>query len=102
MITIEKPAYNEEWRVCEFRRPDGRGPLNSDETVQSVVSVTCADRSSGADASAAMISGAAVYNNTQVRYQLKGGTVGTTYVRAIRIITSNGQKLEDKLFIKVI
>ncbi|MBC7964228.1 MAG: hypothetical protein H7Y05_14950 [Steroidobacteraceae bacterium] len=101
MNTIEKPAYNEEWRSCEFRRPDGKGPLNELETVQSVVSVTCAERDSGTDRTATMIASAAVYNNTQVRYQLLAGVAGMVYVRTIRIVSSNGQKLEDKMAIKV-
>lgn len=101
MTTIDKPAWNEEYRACEFRRPDGRGPLNSTETVQSVVSVTCKERDTGTDRTATMIANTAVYNNTQVKYQLLGGTAGTTYIRTIRIISSNGQKLEDSMAIKV-
>lgn len=101
MNIIEKPAYNEEWRVCEFRRPDGSGPLNESETIQTLVSATVCEGAAGAD-QPTMVSGAAVYNETGVRYQLKGGVAGVRYTRTIRIITSNGQKLEDKLTVKVI
>lgn len=102
MITIEKPAWDEVYRTCEFRRPDGKGPLNETETVASVTSVTIADRTTGTDCSAAMIAEAAPYNSTQVKYKLKGGTVGETYFRTIRIVTSNGQKLSDKALVKII
>lgn len=102
MITIEKPAWNEEYRTCEFRRPDGKGPLNDTETVTSVSAALVVDRSTGTDCSAAMIAEATPYNSTQVKYKLKGGTAGETYFRTIRIVTSNGQKLEDKALVKII
>lgn len=94
---IDKPAWNEEWRVCWFT-----GQLNEDETVQSVDSVTMQEGLTGPITTADMISGAAPYNGTGVRYQLKGGTPGKTYIRVIRIISSNGQKLEDKMPVKVV
>jgi len=101
IATIDKPAYNEEYRTCEFRRPDGTGPLNSTETIASVVSVTCVERDAGTDRTATMIANAAIYNNTQVKYQIKGGTAGVTYTRIIRIISSNNQKIEDRMNVKV-
>lgn len=102
MTVIDKPAWNEEYRTCEFRRPDGRGPLNADETVQTVVSVLCIERATGTDRSSTMIANASPYSGSQVKYQLKGGTAGETYFRIIRIVSSNGQKLEDKALVNVI
>lgn len=98
---IEKPAWNDEWRTCEFRRPDGTGPLNEVETVQSVSAALCVDRTTG-ETVAGMIEQAAPYNSTQVRYRLLGGTPGQQVFRILRIVSSNGQKIEDKKLVKIV
>ncbi len=101
MQTIEKPAYNEEFRTCQFRRTDGQGQLNSTETVSSA-EVVCAERNTGVDTTSAMISDVAPYSQTYVRYKLKAGAAGTVYILSVRCTTSNGQKLEEKFLLKVI
>ena len=101
MQVIEKPAYNEEFRTCEFLRPDGQGQLNGSEIVSSAA-VLCLDRSTGADMSAAMISTVAPYNSTQVRYKVIGGTAGKVYILRVRGVTSNGQKLEEPFELRII
>jgi hypothetical protein len=100
MLQIEKPSYNDEWRTLQFRRPDGAGQLGDAETV-TACEVSCIERSTGTDRSAAMISEAAPYDQTQVRYRLKGGTRGTLYELTVGITTSTGQKLAEQLLLKV-
>lgn len=98
---IEKPAYNEEYRLLQFARPDGQGPLAEGETISSAT-VTVEERATGTDTSATMISNVASYNNTAVRYLLKGGTAGTAYFIRVRCVTSGNQKFEEKLELRVI
>jgi hypothetical protein len=93
---ISKPAYNE-----EFRLRDMTPQLAAGETITAVV-VTCAARAGGADQSAAMIANAAPYNQTSVRYLLKAGQPGQAYFVLVRVVTSAGQKLEDKLELNVV
>jgi hypothetical protein len=97
---ITKAAYEETFRTVQFRRPDGQGPLNESETLVSA-SVSCAAAKTGEDATAAMLSDVATYDETQVRYLLKGGTAGTEYLLSVRVATSNGQKFEERLALKV-
>lgn len=94
MIELTKPTWNEEFRTMEFRRPDGAGQLNAEETV-TAAEVLCTERRTGTNATANMISDVAPYNSTQVRYRLKGGVKGSAYILEIRATTSNGQKLTE-------
>lgn len=96
---IEKRSWEDYFRYHQFRRTDGRGWLNSSETIASVNSVTCREKDTGTDSTAAMISDEAVYSgdNTSVLYKLKGGTPGIVYVINFKITSSNGQKFEDEL-----
>lgn len=98
---ITKNAYEEFFRYHEFLRTDGKGWLNASETI-STCTVTIADKATGTDASGAMISDVAPYNNTAVRYKLKAGAAGTIYIIKIQITSSNNQKFEDTLELKVI
>jgi len=100
MSMLIKTAYEEFFRYHQFRRSDGLGWLNSDETLLSA-SVVVMD-SNGADRSAEMVSGAAVYGTDSVIYKLKGGTAGEVYNIGVRAVTSNGQKFEDGLMLKVV
>ena len=100
MIEIEKPAFNDEWRTMEFRRPDGLGQLSSTETVQSAA-VICRERTTGSQPIVSMVSEVAPYNQTSVLYNLKGGTPGKSYFLEFQVITSNNQKLSETVLLKV-
>lgn len=99
-MQITKTPYEEIFRYHQFRRADGRGWLNDQETL-STVAVTVKD-SAGVDQSSTMVSGAAVYQQTYAVYMLKAGTSGTAYTVNIRATTSNGQKFEDSLILAVL
>jgi hypothetical protein len=94
---IKKRAYEQFYYIHSFRRGDGRGWLNSLETI-STADVKIFD-SLGADQTASMISGTEVYQNTKVRFILKAGTAGGRYFLQIRADTSNSQKFEDNGYI---
>jgi hypothetical protein len=49
-----------------------------------------------------MIANAAVYNDTAVKYLLKGGTVGMVYRLQFHVTTSLSQKLSDTLTVEVV
>ena len=100
MQSITKPTHNEEFRTCQFRRPDGQGQLNESETV-TAASVVCTERSTGQDVTSEMISSVAPYASTQVRYKLTGGTAGRTYLLRVRCETSNSQKLEETFELRI-
>jgi hypothetical protein len=94
-MTLEKPAYNDEWRTFDFSPQ-----LAAGETL-ALVGVTITD-SAGTDTSAAMISNVTVYAETMIKYRLKAGTVGTSYLRTFRVTTSSGQQLEDRAPVKIV
>lgn len=98
---ITKTPWEEHFRACQFLRPDGGGPLTDGETL-TAATVTATLQPAGTDATAALISDVAVYQGTQVRYKLKGGTAGKDYQLTVRAETSNGQKFEERLPLKVI
>lgn len=95
MTQIEKTSYEEIFRYHEFLRPDGGGWLSTGETLSSV-SMT-ATTEVGVDATSTIIDSAVVYptGGTAVKYKLKGGVLGTTYLLNIKVVTSTGQKFED-------
>ena len=101
MIVIEKTAYEEIFRTCEFKRADGQGWLNDLETIVSA-EVIIIERSTGSDVSATMASDVAPYNSTQVRYKLKVGTFGKTYYIRVRGLSSNGQKFAEVFELRII
>lgn len=83
-----KPAYNEEFRICDFSNI-----LDTDTIV--TPSAVIYD-SLGVDVSATMISDVTVYTgNKGVRYKLKGGTAGNSYNLSVRVTTTAGQKFEE-------
>lgn len=98
---ITKTAYEEFFRYHEFKRPDGKGWLADEETI-STAAVTIIEKETGQDVSASMVSSVSTYGNTKVKYMLKAGAAGKTYIATIKITTSTGQKFEDALEIKVI
>lgn len=98
---IEKTVYEEIFRTCEFKRPDGQGWLNDLETI-TTCEVKCYEAGVGTDVSATMLSDVAVYNTTQVKYKLKAGEAGKQYYLKVRATTSNGQKMEAVFQMKVV
>jgi len=100
MKNFQKFTYEEVYRFYEFKRPDDKDGLASDETITSHA-VTCEEKVSGTDCTAAMISNTSVIDGTKVAYMLKAGTAGTAYYVIIKVVTSTGQKLEGKVTIDV-
>ncbi len=100
---IVKTAYEQFWQYHEFHRSDDQGWLNESETITSAA-VTVANKATGTDVSSSMVSDATPYGTpaTKVAYWLKGGTAGTNYIITIKIVTSNGQKFEDRVELRVI
>ncbi len=96
---MTKTAAEQIWRYHQFLRPDGRGWLASGETI-ATATVTCATID-GVDATAAMISGAAPYSGTQVKYLVKAGTSGISYIITVTVTTSNGQTFADRIGLDV-
>lgn len=102
MTLITKYPYEEHFRYHQFRRADGSGWLGSIETLTGTPAVTVKEVSSGVDRTPEMISNVAVYDTTQVIYFLKGGTANTLYIITIQVVSSEGQKFEDHLELKVL
>ena len=96
-----KRAQEEIFYLHEFKRADGRGWLTEGETI-ATATVTITDIVTGEDVSTAMISEAAPYNNTSVRYKLSGGTVGSEYRLDILITTTTGQIFKDVINAEII
>jgi|WetSurMetagenome_2_1015567.scaffolds.fasta_scaffold52450_3 hypothetical protein len=49
----------------------------------------------------AMISGSPTISGNKVRQKIVGGTNGSDYVIRVRVVTTNGDKIEDELTMKV-
>lgn len=87
---IDKIAYDEEFRVCDFSTV-----LLAADVVTGTPTVIVTD-STGADVSAAMISNVAISADLKgVKYKLKGGTAGSKYTLKVRIDTQSLQKFEE-------
>jgi len=96
-----KTAIEEIFLYHEFHRPDGNGWLATGETISGAV-VTVSDKQTGADTTATMVAQAAPFNDTQVIYKAKGGSLGKSYRYRIVATTSNGQIFEDSVEVKII
>lgn len=102
MTRITKYSAEEFFRYHEFRRSDGQGWLNESETLTGTPTVTVTEKVAGTDVSSGMVSAVAVYDNTKVRYILKGGTTRVSYYVTVTAQTSNGQTFEDRLELQVL
>lgn len=101
MTHFQKYAYEELWRYYAFARADGKDGLITGEEL-STVAVTCLD-STGTDKSSTMISDAAIHTTkTTAVYKLKGGTAGETYTVVVKVVTTNGQKIEGTATVEVL
>lgn len=96
MTLINKTVYEEIFRYHEFKRADGRGWLNTSETITSCT-VTITEEDTGTDVSGSMISNVSAYTNTKVKYKLLAGESGKFYIIKIKIVSSNAQNMEDRL-----
>ena len=101
MIVFRKYAYEKRYRSYEFRRPDELDGLASGEEIASYA-VACAEKVSGTDRTATMISNTSVVDGTKVTYLLKGGTAGTVYIIKVTAVTTLGQEIEGQVEIMVI
>ncbi len=91
---IGKTVWEEFYRTFQFG-----GVLGAGETI-TVATVTAATIA-GVDVTAEMIAAVAPYDDTQVRYFIKGGTTGNDYLLTIRAETSLGQKFEERLPVRI-
>jgi hypothetical protein len=85
-----------EERLLEF---DAATALSTGDSVASVDSVKVF--LNGIVEQAAMISGSPTIVGSKVRQKVVGGTDGSNYVIRVRIITVNGDKIEDEITLKV-
>lgn len=90
---IKKTPYEEFFRYHDFTPW-----LNETETIASVSVKAYYDTLE----QAGMISDAAPYDGKKVIYVLKGGTPSRKYKIVIQIVSSNGQKFEDRIDVVVI
>ena len=85
-----KQAYEE--RILEF---DAIDSLASGDSVASIVGITVWEGTT--DKSTTMISGAASIVGNKVYAKIIGGTDGHSYWVRVRLLTANGDKIEDDL-----
>jgi hypothetical protein len=98
-----KAAWEEIFRSCQFLRDDGQGWLASDAVITTpAVTVEPWNCGAGGDAISSMVSSVAVYDTTQVRYQLIGGTAGESYLVRIRATDNMGNKFEARMRLYVL
>jgi hypothetical protein len=90
-----KTEYEEFHRYHDFANW-----LQAGETLASTT-VKCYVKSSGVDASTAMITNVDV-GTTKALYRIKAGTADTMYIIKIKVVTTTGQKFEDWVECKVI
>ena len=101
---IEIPAGNKEFRLFHFTRTDGRGQLNAEETIQSAT--VAAALSPAGTAVSGLVSQAAPYDSTAVRYFIDPGAAelapGARIALTFTVVTSNGQTLTDVLHAMIV
>ena len=85
-----------EERLVEF---DVTPALSTGDSVASVDSVKVF--LNGIAEQAAMISGSPTIDVNKVRQKIVGGIDGSNYIIRVRIVTTNGDKIEDEITMKV-
>jgi hypothetical protein len=90
-------------RVYEefFRYHDFDNWLNNEETLTDV-DIIILEKLTDIDVSADMVGNISVYENVKVKYLIKAGTANITYIVKIQCTTTNNQKFEDQIELKVI
>ena len=101
---IDKRSTESFYRYHEFRRTDGQGWLASGEYI-STATVTAYEKNRPIAVTSTMVSGTEVIDGnstkTKVKFLLKAGTSGKTYVIKINVVTSADQIFEDWYEVKV-
>lgn len=64
--------------------------------------IVITDQRSGVDVTADMVGNVVVHSPTEIRYRLRGGTRGRSFLMEVRITTSNGQKLTEYRQVNII
>lgn len=91
--TIEKPALNEEFRICDFSTV-----LDAADTITTGYVVI--ETRDGVDKTADMISDISVYTgNMALRYKLKGGDEGVRYKMNVVVSTASVQKFSEPFIV---
>lgn len=86
---IDKPAYNEEYRVCDFSTV-----LETDDYL--IAGTVTAYDSNDVNVSADMIDEVSISTDLfGIRYKLLGGTEGEKYSIIVRVETFSNQKFEE-------
>lgn len=75
--------------------------LATGDSIASIDSIVMLD-ASGVDVSASMIIPPYYSAGAKIYVEVSGGTAGQTYTLRIRLNTTNGDKVEDSLIIKVV
>lgn len=78
---------------------DGEDTIASGDSISAVGAKVFDDE--GTDVSAAMLEGAPSYTANTVQVQVKAGTAGEDYSLQLKIYTTNGEKIEDDLEVRV-
>lgn len=92
--TFNKQVWEE--RILEFKLVNSIAPSDSISSVAAVVL-----DSDGTDVSATMIIGSPTSSGTSVFVEIAAGTHGDDYNLRVRVNTTDGEKIEDDLRIRV-
>ena len=96
-----KKIYEEYFRLYNFAPILADAILADGETL-ATGAVTVIKKQTDSDESGSMVSDVSVYDDTKVKYKIKAGEVGKTYIIEIKCVTTNGQKFEDWLEMRVV
>ncbi len=102
MATIWKRPWEEPFFWHSFKRTPIKGWLADTETISSISLFAIYDSEDIVQSAMALSYVVDPADATRVKYQLAGGTVGETYTIDIKIVSSTGQKLEDKITLEVV
>ena len=94
MPSIRKFNYEEFFRYHDFT------PWLGDKNIN-LATVSVKEQGSEEEEND-MVSDVAPFENKKVVYKIKGGISGKTYICMIRIVTSDGQKFEDRIDLKIL
>jgi len=78
---------------------DGEDTIAENDTISAVDAKVFDDE--GTDVSATMLEGAPSFTTNTVQVQVKAGTAGKDYSLQLRVYTTNGEKIEDDLEVRV-
>jgi hypothetical protein len=102
MEKIWKRAWEEVFFWHCFSRTPIKGWLADTEVLSSITSVKVYNENDVEQTSMVVSSEIDAADSTKVKYMLGGGVAGKGYTVVFRVVTSNDQKLEDKITLEVI